>query len=527
LGLNIVRFFSKKTVAQGVVGLSLSRQGIAIAVADYSQNQATVLSHCEFIAASKTLSPQQQLSECVKRLQLSRYECFLVLNSDLYRRVNIEKPAVADSEMIQAIRWKINELVDFKVDDALLDYYQAPPLVRASQGDMLDVVAGSHEVIQEPVNVCLQAGLIPKVIDIQETALRNLAIHLPANAYGVALLYLSASAGMIIIVKDGTIYLARRLEIGYRKLGVDAASFDNVGVTNAARKNLALELQRSLDYVESYYGIPAITEIAVMPIEGDSEPLLQSLRDNYGINSSVVDIASLLGHNETDKAQQCLCALAIGVSLRDASLSQQIDLYKHITQTSQHSPQLWRFVGLSVFFLLLFASGNGYLLWQSKQLEQQVQQQRAVVAQETARLTALLASLPKQEVDAALVKDVASWQQKLQELTQTVDLLTSKDSIAAQGFSRYFQALANRSVADIWFTHLYFDGTQQHIQLEGSTFKPQQIAYFLQQLQAESVFHGQSFATLMMDSSKENAKQLNFTLSSTLEPITRKDEHAD
>jgi Tfp pilus assembly protein PilN len=107
-----------------------------------------------------------------------------------------------------------------------------------------------------------------------------------------------------------------------------------------------------------------------------------------------------------------------------------------------------------------------------------------------------------------------------------VDLLTSKDSIAAQGFSRYFQALANRSVADIWFTHLYFDGTQQHIQLEGSTFKPQQIAYFLQQLQAESVFHGQSFATLMMDSSKENAKQLDFTLSSTLEPITRKDEHA-
>ncbi len=47
-----------------------------------------------------------------------------MLATDDFRLITIEAPAVTDSEIADAIRWKINDLINFHVDDAaaVVDY---------------------------------------------------------------------------------------------------------------------------------------------------------------------------------------------------------------------------------------------------------------------------------------------------------------------------------------------------------------------------------------------------------------------
>ena len=197
------KFFSKKNICKGIVGVSFLQNGIAVAISKFTENNKLTLIHCEFIDAGKLTHQQDRFKELAAQHNLAEYDCHLVLTSDCYRRINVETPLVAENEMIEAIRWKINELIDFPVDKAVIDYYQTPMPVRANSSKMLEVIAGPIDIITEQVERCTKAGLQLKVIDIQETTLRNLAAQLPENERGIALLYLLELSGTLLIQKEG------------------------------------------------------------------------------------------------------------------------------------------------------------------------------------------------------------------------------------------------------------------------------------------------------------------------------------
>ncbi len=83
---------------------------------------------------------------------------------------------------------------------------------------------------------------------MQQTAEQNLAI-----------LSLADSNGLLNIYHDGDMYVSRDFKIGIEQLaGVsseDESVFDS----------LLLEIQRSLDYFESYFGMGAVTHLQIFP----------------------------------------------------------------------------------------------------------------------------------------------------------------------------------------------------------------------------------------------------------------------
>lgn len=312
------KFFRKKNICKGIVGISFLQDGIAVAVSTFTQNNKLTLTHCEFIGAGKPAYQLDQLSELATQHDLAEYDCHLVLTSDHYRRINVEAPTVAENEILEAIRWKINELIDFPIDKAVIDYYQPPMPVRANSSKMLEVIASPIDLIREQIDKCVEAGLQLKVIDIQETTLRNLAVHTPENERGIALLYLLEFSGTLLIQKEATIYVSRKFEIGYKKLDLN----DQFSIESPAanvHNNLALEIQRSLDYVESYYGIPPISALAVIPLAENTHNLLDSLNSNLGIAARMIDLSSAIDCDISIDAQtQSLCAPVIGATLRYA-----------------------------------------------------------------------------------------------------------------------------------------------------------------------------------------------------------------
>jgi hypothetical protein len=202
---------------------------------------------------------------------------------------------------------------------------------------------------------------------------------------------------------------------------------------------------------------------------------------------------------------------------------QQVNLYQDILRQEQNKSGInlyW--VGL-LAITLLFIGFSAYLMWDLKHTETQVQQFRQALDAEQVRVNLISSKIPKQEIDPQLAAEVAQQQNMLDELTQVMQLLSGKNTDQSLGFSSHFQALSNQSIPDVWLSALYLNGQQQIINLEGSTFKPEKIPYFLQQLQKEPVFNGHTFAKLMMQQSEKIPGQMDFKLSTTLEALAKKD----
>lgn len=303
------KIFRKKAASQGIVGISFLPEGVAIAVSNLIENNQLQLIHCEFSNTKTDQDSLTVLKTWVATYKLGNYDCHLVLGIDDYQRIKIDAPAVPEAEIALAIRWKIADLLDFPADEAVIDYYPVPAFT--DHQSALEVIASPQRIIKPKITQCTQSGLTLKVIDIQETVLRNLAMLLPQNERGTAVLYLQKNFGIILIQKQGIIYLTRQIAIGYERLNL-ATNF-----ATDAHDNLALEIQRSLDYVESYYQIGSISALALIPWAENGQILVNNLNTNYGINAYLMNLSTLLNCSTAlDYPTQSLCAPVIGATLR-------------------------------------------------------------------------------------------------------------------------------------------------------------------------------------------------------------------
>jgi MSHA biogenesis protein MshI len=312
------KLFVGKSKAKGVVCISYLKDGIAIAISDFVDDNKPTLKHCEFIPTLQLNDHVQILRDFVALYNLAHYDCHLVLTVDNYRRVNIEAPAVADNEIAGAIYWKIADLFDFPIDQAFVDYYDLPLSTRDSSHKMLEVIACPKELIQNLADTSLRAGLKVNVVDIQETTLRNLATLLPDNKNGVAVFILHEFSGAMLIQKNGVIYHFRNFDIGFSELDLAAQHSGDYNRSHSEKDNLALEIRRSLDYAESYYGITPISGLAIIPLMANTQELLTLLNDTMGITAKVMDISALMGCDTIlDDVSQAKCSGVIGATLRE------------------------------------------------------------------------------------------------------------------------------------------------------------------------------------------------------------------
>jgi len=175
----------------------------------------------------------------------------------IYDLLLVEAPGVQPSELRAAVRWKVRNLIDFHIDDAVIDVFEIPGQSNRPRGQaMMYVVAARARDVREYIDAIEGADLALEVIDITEMALRNLAARLEADVRGVAMLYLEEEHGIITITRQGSLYLSRRLETGSNQL------FDE---PEAAQDQIALEVQRSLDYYDSHFSQPPVAALSVLP----------------------------------------------------------------------------------------------------------------------------------------------------------------------------------------------------------------------------------------------------------------------
>jgi MSHA biogenesis protein MshI len=299
--------FRKKGRADVLSALIAADTGTASATIRQSKSGKPVLEQCGFYPLAPGQDPAANLKKVVSEQGLGKTGCATLLAIGDYQLLMVEAPEVPQSELKAAIRWRIRDLIDFHIDDAVLDVFDVPPSGARGIQEHIYVVVSRTAVVKERIEALESAGATLETIDIPELALRNIAAQLEQDASGQAILYFGADQGLIALTRDSTLYLARSMDIGYQQLQ------DTPGLVD----RLALELQRSMDYYDRHFQQAPITAITLCPVPGPAPQIAEQLEQQVGVPVHKLQLGDIVELRETvDDERLAHCLLAIGAALR-------------------------------------------------------------------------------------------------------------------------------------------------------------------------------------------------------------------
>ena len=237
-----------------------------------------------------------------------------VLHADSYSMQLVEAPDVPAAEMRDAVRWRIQNLIEFPISEAAIETFEMPPQRHSAGQSMLHVVVAHRDEIRKEVDHIRRAGLNLEVIDIPELCVRNVAVRLPQDADGVAFLHFTDECGYLTITRQGVLYMIRRIET---RRGELADQPDDVFSLLERSAGVALEVQRSLDFYESHYDCPPVNELVLGP-GPNLDTHASTLAENLGISVSRLNLDDLFTvGTEIRPDVQSDCLVAIGAALRN------------------------------------------------------------------------------------------------------------------------------------------------------------------------------------------------------------------
>lgn len=302
-----------KTKHQNPAAVVPGQQGLAIAAIGQGAGQPR-LETCDFVPWSGT-DHARVLGDTVRKYGLNKRACTTVMELGDCTILSVDAPDVPANELRAAVRWQIKDLIDFHIDDAVIDVFDAPASGAGGRKKGIYVVVSRTSTVRDRVTQLQGAEARLATIDIPELVLRNISARLPEDQAGVAFIYLQQDRGLMIITRQQTLYMARTLDMGSDYLHQGAAAGDE---QNPAFDRLVLEVQRSLDYYDRYFMQPPVAGIVLAPQEQPLPGLTDYLRQALGVPARFLDLAEVidLGAVPLSARQQAQCLPAIGAALR-------------------------------------------------------------------------------------------------------------------------------------------------------------------------------------------------------------------
>lgn len=257
--------FTKNKRFDVKLGIEVSDTGLAIAcVKENSPPEFFYFSLDE----KRTLA--KVLSDFVGQKKVQHSTCSVVLPIDRYQLMLVDKPAVAEEEMNQALKWKLKERLNNAPNDYVFQSFPLPSDAIRGGGDKVYAVVVKKDIVNAVVAAVKQAHLTLCHIDIAELAVRNVIDNLRSLTRGCAFLSLNGSAGSLYFYRGDNLYFSRDFEVVYSvnsKLDIDA---------------LSLEVQRSMDYYERQMAQP-LPEKIICCIDDSEDNFIENLKKSFPI----------------------------------------------------------------------------------------------------------------------------------------------------------------------------------------------------------------------------------------------------
>ncbi len=254
-------------------------------LAIYVSGTVVALAHGDFRQTSRVnmrADPMSQLTEVknilkqqVASLGVSGHgvakACNLVLAPEMYNLSLVDRPEVPDEDLREAVRWLLQDQVDYPMEDASLDVFELPRSA-SRERPMVFAVSMQGDFLRSLVREIDAAGLTVASVDVTELAVRNLVWRqFPHPDQSVAMLRLTANSGLMSISRGDELYLARRIS------GVPEKFAEPTW--ESFRERLLLQVQRSIDYYESAMNQPHCNMLVVACTDDWSERVTSYLAE--------------------------------------------------------------------------------------------------------------------------------------------------------------------------------------------------------------------------------------------------------
>lgn len=296
------------------------------------------------------------MEDFVRRLQglgLKGLVTHVMLRPEQYQLLQIDTPPVAPEELRAAARFQIREMVNVHIDDITLDVMQVGDGQQRGPSNHLFVVAAKNEVVREVIALGDALNWTTSVIDIQETAQRNLQSALAKQEARLeradaALLISDEQQAVLTISANDELFFTRRLELPQGFLTMPwsadaepaqeeatdaftpvseyvpdyAAVVSTVGTTSGDQadadrlQRFVVEVQRSLDLWDRTWSSMPLGGIRVYAGERSAE-MASWLSRELGQAVSAMELQTQFpGLQTMSVADQTYCLPLLGVLLR-------------------------------------------------------------------------------------------------------------------------------------------------------------------------------------------------------------------
>lgn len=290
-----------------LLGIEFAATGVAWVHLLLNQEQI-ICEHAEFIPISGNDNPVDELRSRLAKMRLQNLPCHFVLTQGSYQIILGEAPKVPDEELADALRWRIKDLIQFPIQQAVVQGFFLPEDSARGTNRMAYAVAVQRSIIENLSNHARNLKLNLLSIDIPELALRNL-VHFCAEDgnRGVALVKLNQGGGSLIIVRDNNLYLSRQFVLPYNAGLLDDLPADN----------LILEVQRSLDYFERQMRQVPPGQIYICGENVTADKVTPTIRNSFSIPVKLLPLEEKIQLKDVSQAAfMPLCVNAIGAALR-------------------------------------------------------------------------------------------------------------------------------------------------------------------------------------------------------------------
>ena len=254
------------------------------------------------------------LGRLVDEQRVKHSPCVAVLPVDSYQLIQVDMGDLPEEERREAVRWQIRDRIDYPPEQAVVDLFEVAPF-GSERRPLTYVVSARQQFLREQLAAISQGGLAVEAIDIPEFALRNICELYTEDERGVAILLLLEKVGLLVIVRDGTLYLVRLLSTGMDDLlphvegGYEALTEQLDGIV--------LEIQRSFDFCESTFQLPLVSRLLVAQTRQEIPAVTNYLNEYLATRvepfsfNGVIDVPEGIGQIELNRH-----LLTIGGALR-------------------------------------------------------------------------------------------------------------------------------------------------------------------------------------------------------------------
>ncbi|EGR4180345.1 MSHA biogenesis protein MshI [Vibrio cholerae] len=408
---------------------------------------------------------QAVLVQTLQKHAVHDVQIHLVLHSQLYQTYQIEQPSIPREEWSAALPFLLKDMLSEKVTDVVADAHPLP-----GNGKVQTYVI-SKRTILELQSMAVSAGLTLGRV-IPEQAIWGLV---GGELSHFLLLHRSMGGSFKLDA-----FVDRQCSFQRTLRGITAPVTDNAA-SALQLDSLALELQRSIDYLSAQLKGGSLQQLKVCCDGEDQQALITGLNERLSVRASGLD-------GEATICGEQLARYARNIPQETINFYQ--DHLKPKREKFTLTNLLLAWLALSVVLLLGYA-GVGYQNWVIQQQWQEQQQHNQSLTEQAANLRQQVAvHLPSPAKQAA----IGRIKQEISSKQQALDAIGQFDVAQQTGYSGVLNSLAQLARSDISLSSITLDSSQLNVQ--GLARDPAAIPNWISQFKQELHLMGRSFEQL-------------------------------